>query len=353
MWTSLTSKLTCGLAVGALAVGLAAGCGSSSSTESGGSSKSSAPKGDAKKRVNIAMFLVATANTHQQASLRGAKDAVAKDGNAKVRVFGANFVPKTQVSQVEAATASGQYDALIINSVDGTVMTPAINKAVAAGIKVICGFSICGPDQQTFKKQLPGVSAQISTDYALVGMGIADALGKGCKGIDPCNTIYLDGTPTLAADVTITKAFNSQIKRYPNIKVVGTGEGLFVAAPSYKAMKDLIQAHPDIHAVASPGDQMIVGARQAIMESKLKDKKIILIGDGASKLASAGIQAGHWYADAILRPYTEGYLETLTAIKAVRGEQVEPLVNSAITEGIPEGYISADTVSKFKPEWDG
>jgi ribose transport system substrate-binding protein len=199
-----------------------------------------------------------------------------------------------------------------------------------------------------------GVTAQISADYSLVGKAIATALGKGCKDIDPCKTIYLDGTPTLAADVTITKAFDQEIKKYPNIKIVGSGEGAFAAAPSYKVMKDLLQAHPDIDAVASPGDQMIVGTRQALDETPLRSKKVILIGDGASTLAAKGIQSGKWYADAILRPYNEGYLAAEALINQIRGTgSIKPLVNSSLTPGIPELYLSKSSLEKFKPEWPG
>jgi ribose transport system substrate-binding protein len=338
--------------VGSLAVvTVVAACGSNG----GGASSSPTPSSsaDAGKRVRMAMFLVATANTHQQAARKGAEATVQKDGNASLRVFGANFNPKTQISQVEAAAASGQYDALIINSVDGSVMAPSIAKALAAKIKVVCGFSVCGPDQDKFGKQIPGVAAQVSSDYYAIGQGQADALGKGCADINPCKTVYIDGVPTLAAEKAITNGFNQQIKQYPNVKIVAHGVGQYLAPPAYKSMKDVLQAHSDIDAVVSPGDQMIIGARQALDESPLKGKKVLLIGDGASTLAVKYMNQGKWYADAILRPYHEGVVETQAAIDAVRGKPVESLVNSSKAPGIGELYITRETVAKFTPEWPG
>jgi ABC-type sugar transport system substrate-binding protein len=338
--------------VGSLAVvTVVAACGSSG----GGASSGSTPSGsaDAGKRVRVAMFLVATANTHQQAARKGAEATVQKDGNASLRVFGANFNPKTQISQVEAAAASGQYDALVINSVDGSVMAASIAKALAAKIKVVCGFSVCGPDQDKFGKQIPGVAAQVSSDYYAIGQGQADALGKGCADTNPCKTVYIDGVPTLAAEKAITNGFNQQIKQYPNVKIVAHGVGQYLAPPAYKSMKDVLQAHSDIDAVVSPGDQMIIGARQALDESPLKDKKVLLIGDGASTLAVKYMNRGKWYADAILRPYHEGVVETQAAIDAVRGKPVESLVNSSKAPGIGELYITQETVGKFTPEWPG
>jgi ribose transport system substrate-binding protein len=335
---------------GAMALAAAAtGCGSSS-----GSATESSAKTGSGKHVNIAMFVVATANTHQQGAIRGAKAAVAQDGNASIHIYSANFVPKTQVNQVEDAVASGQYNALLVDSVDGTVMVPAINQALAHGVKVACAFSICGPDQLTFSKQIPGVAAQVAADYKFLGQANANAIGKACAGRNPCNVVYMDGTPTLAADVSYTKGFYAQVKRYPNVKVVAKGLGQFQAGPATQAMKDIIQAHPGIDAVASVSDQEITGVAQALASSPLKAKHVVLVGDGASKLAVKGIESGVWYASTLLRPYHEGYLGAQAVIDAVRGKPVpNSLVNSSLTPSIPSGYITKATVSKWTPEWAG
>jgi len=301
----------------------------------------------------MAMFLVADANTHQQAALKGAKAAAAATCNVSLHEFGANFDPTTQTNQVLTAIASGQYNALLIDSVDGTVMRPAITKALSAGIKVVCGFSICGPDQLKFANEIPGVSAEIASDYQAVGKAAADALEKGCAKRNPCNTVYLDGTPTLGADQTFKKGFNTEVAKFPNIKIVATGQGQFASAAAFTAMKDIIQAHPEIDAVASVSDQEITGAALALAQSPLKSKHVILVGDGASVLAKKGILGRTWYGSAILRPYHEGQLEARAAIAAVRGQKVTPLVNSALTPTSPGGYIDPSSAAAWTPEWAG
>jgi ribose transport system substrate-binding protein len=335
--------------IAAAAIALTAvGCGSS-----GDASPGSAAQG-AGKHVNIAMFVVATANTHQQGAIRGAKAAAAKAGNASIHVFSANFVPKTQVNQVQDAIASGQYNALLIDSVDGTVMIPAIRQALAKGIKVACAFSVCGPDQLHFSKQIPGVVAQVAADYRFLGNANAEAIAKGCGAKDPCKVVYMDGTPTLAADVSYTKGWYEGIKQHPNIEVVAKGVGQFAAGPAAQAMKDIIQAHPDIDAVGSVSDQEITGVAQALADSPLKDRPVILVGDGGSALAVAGIKSGTWYASTLLRPFHEGNLGAQALIDTIRGRPVsEPLVNSSLSAEIPSGYVSKDTLGRWTPEWDG
>jgi ribose transport system substrate-binding protein len=337
-----------------LIAGAASACSSARTAKAGASGGSTGSSSGCTKRVNIAMFLVASANTHQQAALKGAKAALAATCNVSLHDFSANFDPTTQVNQVQAAVASGQYDAVLVNSVDGTAMIPAIDQALAKGIKVVCGFSICGPDQSKFAKEIPGVVAQIASDYQAVGKAAADALEQGCAKQNPCNTVYMDGTPTLAADQTFKQGFDNEVKKFSNVKIVATGQGQFAAGPALTSMKDILQAHPDIQAVASVSDQEISGVQQALAESPLAGKHVVLVGDGASDLAKAGMLGGVWYASAILRPYNEGFLEAQDAIAAVRGKAVtDDLVNSSLTPAYPDGYVSTVNAAKWTPEWTG
>jgi ribose transport system substrate-binding protein len=346
------TRVAAAAAVCLVVAGAAAGCGST--TSGSGSSGSGGSGGAAKKHVNIAMFVVATANTHQQGAIRGAKAAVAEAGNASIHVFSANFVPKTQVNQMEDAIASGQYDAMVVDSVDGTVVIPAIRQALAKGIKVACAFSICGPDQLKFSKQIDGIVGQYAADYRYLGKANADAIAKGCADKSPCKVVYMDGTPTLAADVSYTKGWYEGIKKYPNIKVVAKGEGQFQADPAAQAMKAIIQAHPDIDAVGSVSDQEITGVAQAIAGSPLKGKKIVLVGDGASELAVKGILDGVWYASTPLRPFHEGNLGAKAVIAAVRGKPIgETLVNTSLSPAAPAGYVTQATVHGWRAEWAG
>lgn len=339
------------LVLAAIASVVLPACGSSAKSQPAAASSSSS--GGSSKHVNIAMFLVATANTHQHAALLGAEKAVQEDGNASLHAYDGNFQPATQTNQIEDATSGGQYNAFIVDSIDGTQTIPPITKALAADIKVICGFSICGPNQSEFAKEMP-VTAQIAANYFTVGKAAGEAMVKGCAGKNPCNVVYLDGTPTLALDPVFKAGVQAAFKQAPNIKIVASAEGQFLAGPAYTAMKTIIQAHPDIDGVVSVGDQEIEGALKAINQSSLSGKKIILVGDGASVIGTAGVKSGQWYASSLLRPYTEGYLSAKYAIAAVRGKPMSPaLVNSAVDPKIPDGYIDSSNVASWKPEWAG
>jgi ribose transport system substrate-binding protein len=328
-----------------LTAGLAA-CGS----DSGGGGGSQAA--GSKKQVNVAHFIVVAANTHQQGMVKGADAAAKKLGNVKVRTFDGAFDPNKQVQQIDAAAATGQYDAFLVESVDGTRTVPAIKRAVAKGIKVVCAFSVCGPDQAKFAKELPEVSAQLGIDQSKLGVNGGTTVGEACKGIDPCKLVIMAGVAALVTEKWEINNLKTVLKDYPNVKVVATGEGGFLSDPAYKSMKDILQAHRDVNVVFSPGDQMIVGVEQAIDEAGLKGK-VKLIGSGGSVLGTKAIQDGRWYASGVLRPYNDGYLGMTYAVKAARGEKVPALTDSQASDLAPNGFVTPDNVARWKPEWAG
>jgi ribose transport system substrate-binding protein len=333
---------------------LAAGCGSSDSTSTGSTaSKTTSGSADKGKKVNLAMFLVATANTHQQAALKGAQKAVAEDGNATIRAFNGNFDPATQAKQIDDSTATGQYNALLVDSVDGTQTVPAIRKALNQGLTVVCGFTICGTQQDKFQKALP-VAAQISTNYAPIGDKAAKLVIKACEGSNPCNVVYLQGVSVLAAEQVFTKPFLASLKTASNVKIVAKPQGKYDTNASYEAMKPVIQAHPDVDVVIAVGDQEASGAARAIAESPLKDKGVKIIGSGASVIAKREVEAGKWYASAILRPFDEGYLEAKYAIAAARGKPMSPdTVDTGPAPGFPNGFITKENAKDWRAQWAG
>jgi ribose transport system substrate-binding protein len=335
------------LCAGAALIGTLGACGDSSDEGSSGSTTTTAK---AAKTVRVAHFLPNVANTYNQANKKGSDTEAAKLGNVKVQTFSSDFDPNKQVQQIQTATATGQYDAFIVNALDGVRVVPAIRAATAKGIKVVCEFSICGPDQAKFAKQIPALAAQTGINAGKLGDQAAPVVNAACKGKDPCNLAIMFGLQQLVSEKWWADHLKAGLD--PNVKVVATGEGAFLADPSYKAFKDILQAHPNIDAVVAPGDQMIVGSEQAIKEAGLKGK-IALIGTGASDSALKAITDGRWYGSAILRPYHDGQVAMEAAVHAARGEKVEPLTDTLATPLVPGGVVTRDNAADWKPEWAG
>lgn len=327
---------------GVVAIGTLGACGSDDGTGGSGAS--------AKKPVRVGLFIAVSASTHQQAMIKGAEAAATRLGGVKIRTFDAASDANKQVQQVQAAAASGQYDALVLAPIDGARLVPAIKQAAAKDIKVVCTFSVCGPDQAKFAKQLPELVAQTGVNAGVLGEQAAPIVNKACAGKDPCKLAIMHGLAQLVSE----KWWADKLKvgLDPNVKIVATGQGLFAPDASYKAFKDILQAHRDIDVVASPGDQMIVGSEQAIDEAGLKGK-VKLIGTGAGVIGTKAVKDGRWFATAAFRPYHDGYVGMKYAVDATRGQKVAPLTNTQISPLIPGGFVTAENVAEWKPEWAG
>jgi ribose transport system substrate-binding protein len=300
--------------------------------------------------VNVGLFIQASTNTASQAMQKGAAAAAKALGGVRVRSFSADFDPNKQVQQIQTAVATGQYNAIVIVPLDGTRVVPAIKQAAAKGVKVVCIFAVCGPDQSKFARELPEVSAQTGINNVKWGRLAAPVVNDACKDKHPCRVVIMRGLAQLASEGGYVDTLKAGLA--PNVQVVATGQGQYLADASYKAMKDILQAHRTVDAVLSTGDQMAVGVEQAIDEAGLKGN-VAIIGSGAGIPGVKAVKDGRWFATVLARPLNDGYVGTKYAIDAARGRRVPPLSDTQASPRVPSGVVTAATASNWRPEWAG
>ena len=85
------------------------------------------------KTLEIAYLSFAVANSYD-APMLAAAQAAAAAGNAKLTVFDANLNPANQTKQLQDATASGKFDAIITQPLFGAGLVEDVKRAIAAGI---------------------------------------------------------------------------------------------------------------------------------------------------------------------------------------------------------------------------
>lgn len=305
--------------------------------------------------VRIGVLLSATANTYEQADLKGIQDAAKQYGGKVVKVFDANFVASTQSSQVEDAITSKQYDALVILPQAGNTIVPQVKDAVKAGLKVVCLLSPCGSNQQSNARQIPGYVTTVGYQFAENGTDIAKAIVVACGSLNPCNVAYEPGLLSFSTEVFRTNGIKAYLKKFPHIKIVAEQEGKYLANTGRTAMQNMLQAHPDVNVAASSGDQMTAGMEQAVKSAGLTGK-VKLIGNGASIPGVAAVRAGRWYATVANLPYTEGFLGAKYAIMAAKGtpiSKIPPFVDDLKYSPVGTTIITKANASKFKAQWAG
>jgi len=331
-----------GVAVAA-ALTLAA-CGSSDSSSS--SSSSSAATTASTKPVRIAYLSFAVANSYD-APMLAAAQTVAKENNATIKVFDANNDPKTQFAQLQTATSSGDYDAIIVQPIFGTGLITGVQDAIAAGKKVVNLDQILGKDMSTDQPQVDGLSGNVVFVPTEIGAKLGRLVTQSCqeKNLNPCKVGYLYDIKASALDVAIRKSFDQAVGDGP-VRVVAQGESFFAPAKGLAATQNMLQAHPDLNLIVG-SDQGIEGAVQAIGK-----KKVALVGYGGSATGIQGVAAGTWYGDVAQLPASEGRLATQAAIKAVRTGAKAGGVNP-VADLPAQGVVTKENADQFTGEWPG
>ena len=307
------------------------------------------------KTLEIAYLSFAVANSYD-APMLAAAQAAAAAGNAKLTVFDANLDPAAQTKQLQDATASGKYDAIITQPLYGAGLVEDVKKAIAAGIAVGNIDQVLGSDMTTPNSQVDGLLANVAFVPSELGKKIGNLVVTACADLKadaahPCNVGYIWSVKAAALDIALKKAFDEAIASHPEIKVVSdTGESFYTTALGLKASQDIVAAHPDVSVIVS-ADQAITGAVQAVKD--IKDK-VRLVGYGGGAIALQGIASGERFGTVMQMPATEGGQGTKQLIDAIRSGTAAPGVDPLAT--LPDGgVVTKANVATFLPlaEWPG
>jgi ribose transport system substrate-binding protein len=355
-FTGRSGRTAAALVSGALVIGALGACGSSdddSDTGTGaaaastGASTAAAPAAttEAKKVENIAFFGFAGANSFAQATWAGIQEQAAKDG-VKAKFFDPNFDAAKQVSQMQNAIASGEYQAFVVQANDGNAVVPVIREAIKAGISVVAEFTPVGSDYSSIKPQVPGMifvgEPPVANGTALGELGV-----EACADLNPCNVAYLEGNPGLPLDVAREKALEEALKADPNAKLVSKVVGGYTKADGLKAGQNVLQAHPDVNVIIG-SSQALAGAEQAVGDAG-KTGKVLLIGNGGSHQAVAKVKSGDWFATYATAEKTNGAKAAEIAIDAAEGQKVPETLD---TRTLQEPKITKETAGSFTGEYD-
>jgi ribose transport system substrate-binding protein len=328
----------------ALALGAAA-CGDSDDgggAASGGDSAQQDP-------VKLMFFAPLRGNSYIDAEVRGAERA-AKELNATLTVMDGKADPNVQYRQIQDATAAKRMDTAIFFPLNGVLAAPVIEDALAAGIKGVCLFTPCGPNETSNEIQIDGLAAQVGSSPIREGEYLGKATVAACADKDPCKVAFISSFGIQATDKVRKDSWKKVIGQHP-IELVASGDGQSSADKARTLVLDMLQAHPDLDVIVNAGDQMGQGAEVAIKDSKLEGK-VLVIGQGASEIGVKAVREGRWFSTGVLVPETEGYEAAKAAIEAARGKTEPKAIVSQELSG-REDMITKDTIDGFKPQWKG
>jgi ribose transport system substrate-binding protein len=296
----------------ALAACILAGCGQEPGTGTE-PAQAPTPRTEASKGT-IGLSVLTLTNPFFKVIADSMEAEAAKHGY-EVEVTSGEFDVAKQQNQVKDFIVKN-VSVIVLTPCDSKSIGPAIQEANAAGIPVFTADIAC---------LAPGaeVVSHIATDNYQGGRLAAKAVievtgGKGKVGI-------ID-FPEVESVILRTNGFEDEMaeaNKNPDvdIEIVAKLPGGGVKDKGYKAMQDMLQAHPDLNAVFAINDPCGLGGVAALEEAGKIGQIPVIAFDGQPEGKQA-IKDGKIYADPVQFPEKIG-VETVKAImKHLEGEEV-------------------------------
>ena len=272
------------------------------------SQEEKAKDGDIKIGVSLS-----TLNNPFFVSIREGVEEVAKNENVETVITDAQNDSSTQNTQVEDLITQG-VDLIVINPVDSTAISTSVQKANEANIPVIC------VDRKSDEGELVSFIASNNVEGGkLAGEYILEKVGENAE------VIQLEGIPGASSTRERGEGFTEATDGKINLLASQTAN--FDRAEGMTVMENLLQAHPDVKAVFCQNDEMALGASEAV---KASGKDVTIVGFDGNDDAIKAVEEGMLSATVAQKPQEMGKLAIETALKYLKGEQVEEQVDSPL-----------------------
>lgn len=269
--------------------------------------------------------------------------------SARAKELGCKVVASTdarndlnkQISDIEDMVTRG-VNLLILNARDPEGLVPAVNAAVAQGVKVIEIDSSISPKA----KITALVQSNNTANGELVGQWLARqtrgkdlriALISGDKG----NVVGMDRRLGVFRGLV-----EGQLQQNGRVKfeVVAQGWGGWNQEGGLKAMEDILTAHPDVNVVLAENDSMALGARKALQDAKKTQGVLVVAAADGQKEALALIKQGQYGATGLNDPALVARTGVELGVKALNGQLPSdfPRVNYT-----PPAAITKENVDRY------
>jgi len=292
------------------------------------------------------------------ASLKGAQLEAAKLG-VQLDAFDANNNPTLQSTQIQDAITTGKYKAFWVWGLNDPALSPVINKALAAGIKVASADYTWGTlAQQNTLAADPHFVTTVGQSIGPEATNEENAMNAACQkqvGSGHCNIAFLPGLSNFPTDTVRINQMTAYYSGKSNYTFTVMPPGDYDETTSEGVAQTFFTANKTINVFATFGDQMLAGTMTALklVGGYTPGKNIAVIGYGGAKEIVALVKAGTVYATLGLYPASESVLGIQYLDQALQGKSVPNVVNiiNPVTRPavIDQAYLKAHP--SFVPDW--
>jgi inositol transport system substrate-binding protein len=256
-------------------------------------------------------------------------EAKAKQLGVELIVNDAQRSAERQVQQVESFVAQ-KVDAIILNPCEVEASSPAVDKAIAAGIPIVNVNSETRSAPTAFVGSRDEDAGRIAMEYIATRLG-----GKG-------NVVMMHGFMGQAGQIKRDAGAREVLAKNPGLKLIADQTAEWDRAKGMALMENWIQSYGDrINAVFAQNDEMAMGALLALEQAKKKDK-VLVVGVDAIADALAALRDRRLDATVFQDAKGQGEGAIETAVKIIRKQPYEKQVM------IPFRLVTRENVGEFR-----
>jgi rhamnose transport system substrate-binding protein len=288
--------------------------------------------GQIKEGLKIAFLPKQINNPYFTISDKGGEDAVKALKGEYKRVGPSDATASSQVSYINTLTTQKQ-DAIVISANDPNAVVPALQKAKAAGIKVVTYDSDTAPEGRDLFINQAAAEDLGRSEVQLLAKQLGDAGGQ---------IAILSATPNATNQNTWIKFMKDELSKPENskLKLVKTAYGNDDDQKSFEETQGLLQAYPDLKGIISPTTVGIAAAARYLQGSKYKGK-VKLTGLGTPNQLRDFVKDGTIDGFELWDPGKLGYLAGYAAAAIASGT-----ITGAEGDKFTAGDLGEKTVGK-------
>ncbi|WP_027254178.1 ribose ABC transporter substrate-binding protein RbsB [Photobacterium halotolerans] len=255
-------------------------------------------------------IVVSTLNNPFFVTMKDGAEAKAKSLGYNLIVLDSQNDPSKELSNVEDLTIRG-VKAILINPTDSDAVSNAIRMANRSTIPVLT------LDRGASRGD---VVSHIASDNVaggeMAGKYIMEKVGEQAK------VIQLEGIAGTSAARERGEGFMKAVKG-SQMELLASQPADFDRTKGLNVMENLLAANPDVQAVFAQNDEMALGALRAVQAS---GKQVMIVGFDGTDDGIAAVNRGKLAATIAQQPDQIGALGVETAVKVLKGEQVEKYI---------------------------
>ena len=268
---------------------------------------------------------------------------IRQDAEAAAKEKGVNFVvvdsegdSSKQIEAIENMITTG-VDVIIIQAVDSAAVTPYLQEAMDAGIKVLA-----------FGIQTEVYDVWYCNDPFEIGKAVAQmAIDFTNENLDGKAQVGILGFPLMQNFIDrVASAKDYLAANAPGMEIVAE-ETALVTEDAMNAVENMLQAHPDINIIIGFSDGAALGANEAFKAAGKEIGKAACFGADISSTGAETILANEFYVGSIdVSSLVLGETAIDISLKMLNGEPIEGITaNGEVFMNITE--VTAENAADY------